>query len=318
MSEKRELTKEEKKKMIEYYHEGCAIGMATHDTGYDENVVEAAITEIYRMIGLNKPLIIWGDSPIDCIRKKKLLAEEPMEESAIRNEAVSDCWFGQHEIYWIQFYRFCTEVLGVKYDAEDEKKLYLWYDIAKNCNWWYPYDGAVFISRKPLAVNIEAAREFEIDNEKAWDIYQLHCDTGPAVEFPDIKLYSIHGVQVPEWLVETPAEKLDANKIKDIQNAEVRREFVRKIGVERIYEALGGKTLDSEVVSINDGTGMKEIKYELVTLTFGDKRDRPYLKMINPSIDTYHLEGVPPNTKTVREALKWRNWGVDTLPEVLT
>jgi hypothetical protein len=52
-------------------------------------------------------------------------------------------------------------------------------------------------------------------------------------------------------------------------------------------------------------------------LNLGDGRNRPYLKMINPSIGTYHIEGVHPECKTVKEALIWRNQSEET-PAVLT
>jgi hypothetical protein len=57
--------------------------------------------------------------------------------------------------------------------------------------------------------------------------------------------------------------------------------------------------------------------YELLILNMGDGRRRPYLKMKNPSIKTWHIEGVAPEIKTVKEALAWRN-GTDEAPEVLT
>ena len=75
--------------------------------------------------------------------------------------------------------------------------------------------------------------------------------------------------------------------------------------VELVLTKLGGKSLD------------KSGDYELVLLNLGDNRERPYLKMKNPSIGVWHLEGVPPGTKTVKAALEWRNQ-TTVAPEVLT
>lgn len=47
--------------------------------------------------------------------------------------------------------------------------------------------------------------------------------------------------------------------------------------------------------------------YELLWLGLEDGRTRPYLKMKNPSIGVYHIEGVHPTCRTVRQALNWRN-----------
>jgi len=50
-----------------------------------------------------------------------------------------------------------------------------------------------------------------------------------------------------------------------------------------------------------------------------DGRYRPYLKMLNPSISTWHIEGIHPDCKTIEQALAWRN-GEDKYekPEILT
>lgn len=141
----------------------------------------------------------------------------------------------------------------------------------------------------------------------------LHCETGPALVFEDgTELFAMNGVQVEPWLALTPAQEIDCHKIRDILNAEVRREFVRKVGVERLIQQLGGVVLDT------DGE-----MYELVALDLGDGRTpRPYLKMKNPSVPgLYHVEGVPPVIRTVREAINWRASGDPKqtwTPEILT
>ena len=47
--------------------------------------------------------------------------------------------------------------------------------------------------------------------------------------------------------------------------------------------------------------------YELLLLDLGDGRRRPFLKMTNPSTGDYEYQGVPPNCKTVEEAICFRN-----------
>lgn len=123
---------------------------------------------------------------------------------------------------------------------------------------------------------------------------QVHRANGPAIELPEDGRYYLNGVSVTKHLVMTPAEKLDPKMIFQEQNAEVRREIVRKIGMERIILKCGAKVLD------------KMDDYELLEFDIGDGRKRPYLKMRNPSIATWHIEGVPVGTKTVREALHFR------------
>ena len=129
-----------------------------------------------------------------------------------------------------------------------------------------------------------------------------------AIEYPDgWGVWALHGVRVPASLVTTAATDLDARKwIVKQPNAEVRREAVRKIGIERVCQQLGAMVTDRQGEM-----------YELLMLDIGDGRRRPYLKMRNASIGVWHVEGVHPNCKTVEEALKWRN-GTDLTPTVLT
>ena len=117
--------------------------------------------------------------------------------------------------------------------------------------------------------------------------------------------YSLHGVFVTEEIATTPAELLDPRIILEQNNAEVRHVVVRKIGIERVL-----KSLNAEVV---DHQGL----YQLVNLDLGDGRYRPYLKMLNPSTEEIHIEGVHPRIGTVKSALMWRN-GTDEVPEQLT
>jgi hypothetical protein len=111
-------------------------------------------------------------------------------------------------------------------------------------------------------------------------------------------VHALNGVRVPEWIVMTPAEKIDCHEFSKISNAEVRREFVRKVGVERLMVKLGSKMLD------------KQGDYELHSIPLGGRTgDWPYLKMLNPSIGVWHVEAVSKKCDTVEKALNFRNQG---------
>lgn len=122
-------------------------------------------------------------------------------------------------------------------------------------------------------------------------------------------IWALNGVRVPQALVETQADELDCTDwVVNQSNAEIRREAVRKIGVERVIQRLGGHSLDTHG------------DYELISLRLNGTRERPFLKMKNPSIGVWHVEGVAPHIKTVQQALNWRsgNEQEDWKPEVLT
>jgi len=167
-------------------------------------------------------------------------------------------------------------------------------NLAADCGWWVPYENFCILQEKTKEVHLK-------DN-------RIHNETGPAIAYSDgFELYGLNGVRVPKEIVMTPANDLDPAMILKETNAEVRREIVRKIGIHNIVEKLGGEVVD------------KKGHYELLLLDLQDGRKRPYLKMKNPSIDTWHVEGVPTEIKTVNEALAWRNGlTLFTNPEILT
>ncbi len=95
---------------------------------------------------------------------------------------------------------------------------------------------------------------------------------------------------------------MHADTILRETNAEIRREIVRKIGIEKVCKDLNAQPISHYRDEVN---GMN---YELLLLDLGDGRTRPYLKMRNPSIGVYHIEGVPPEITSAEQALIWRNY----------
>ena len=158
---------------------------------------------------------------------------------------------------------------------------------AVSCAWIFTT--SAILVRKPAVMHMNANGE-------------PYCAEGPAAVWKDhSEDWFLNGVRVPKELVTTKAEDLDPHIITQERNAEVRREIVRKIGIERVCDKLEAKVVD------------RWENYELLMLDIGGKDERsnprvyPYLKMKNPSIGVYHLEGVAPIIKTVQQALLWRN-----------
>jgi hypothetical protein len=145
-------------------------------------------------------------------------------------------------------------------------------------HWFLPYENICILSNHPVEIH---------RNNNG-----LHCDTGAALKYADgYSLWSLNGVKVTEEIVKTPWNKLDARIILKEQNAEIKRELVRKIGIEKVCKDLNAIVID------------KKDNYELLNLDLGDKNFRPYLKMKNPSLNLYCVEGVPIDCKTVDDAL---------------
>jgi hypothetical protein len=195
------------------------------------------------------------------------------------SEFLGSWWYwmpGQFEGWWLSYYEALREYCSFE-------KLEGLITVAENCAFAWTFPDVVVFCAPPVEIHRNAAG-------------QLHCETGAAIKFADgWGVWALNGVRLTQQIVETPASQLDPNLVTTTKNAEWRREIVRKIGIERICEALNAKCVD------------KDGDYELLMLTLGDRRKRPYLKMRNPSIGVFHIEGVSPECRTVQQALNFRN-----------
>ncbi len=180
---------------------------------------------------------------------------------------------------WCGWYEY-GKYIGVKFD---EKKYDLFLNFNSEVHFIIPYKNVAFISEKPIEIN--------------WENKRLHKDGDKAVKYSDgWGIYCLNGVRVPEYLVITPESRLDIEFFKKEKNVEVRTQFVRKYGIDRMRTL--GKIIDK----------MDRWDYELIDMSpiFTNINYAPYLKMKNPSTGTIHMEGVHPECKTVEMALKWR------------
>lgn len=239
---------------------------------------------------LFSPLVSQLRSPLDRQLDSKL--HSPLHRQLFRqlNKINNDWYLSLWWLSWCGYYDF-TKMIGVDFDID---KFDLLIGFLKNIIFCVPYDGIFFMSKKPININ--------------WKNKLLHCENGPAIEFKDgYGLWALNGVTVTKEVVETPADKLDPKLILNEKNAEVRREIVRKIGIERIVKELKAKVIN------------RWYDYELLELPIdGMSIKARYLKMINPSIGTIHIEGVPPDIETCEQALCWRVGGLKWEPEQLT
>jgi hypothetical protein len=196
-------------------------------------------------------------------------------------------FWGNLDIYWIAYYLFC-QYIGVDYEPRSKKLLSVYAQLSHYVSWWYPFENQILVSRKPIKLHL--------NKEK-----RLHCDGGPAMQFRDgFSIWSLNNVLVSKEIAETPGKDLDPHLILEEKNADVRREIVRKIGIERICQELNAKKIDTYKVGNNPNLFYDT--YDLLSLDLGDGRFRPYLKMLNASEHVYHIEGVLPSTKTAKEA----------------
>jgi hypothetical protein len=190
-------------------------------------------------------------------------------------------------LVWCGWYEYGKSI-GVKFQ---EKEYDLFINFNSEVNFIIPYKGVVFISEKPKKIK--------------WSNGILHSDGSPAIEYPDgYPLWALNGVTVPKYLAETPEGKLDIEFFKKEKNADVRAEFIRKFGIERM--AGMGKKIDSYKNHSNEW--YRKSEYELIDMSpiFQSVSYAPHLRMKNLTTGIWHLEGVAPECKTIDEAIKFR------------
>lgn len=255
------------------------------DDSYDIGLIRNGIDMLYKISDMESPEIIICPSPMAMAIESELKPGETID------------YLGNgYDSGWTAFYDY-FERIGVEYDEEFN------FTVWKN----FILKSGVFATVLCENVAFVCIRPNKVSTNINGD---LHCVDGPAIAWRDgYREYALNGVWVDEHIVMTPAEKLDPQLVLKEKNAEVRREMVRKIGVERLILKLGAKVID------------RQGDYELLDLNLGENNYRPYLKMLNPSIKTWHVEGVHPTCRTVQEAINWRKYGDKNRtwePEVLT
>ena len=328
------LTKEQEKKLIEYRDEGLRVGLSTET--FTHGFAKPRIDSFYEIaLKREKPKhLIIMDSPISAWLATCFLAQvrNQVEDQVrvqvwdqvgvqvrdqvgaqVRNQVgaqvltqvLTQAWdqiraqvgdqvrnqvgaqvksfiwpyfAGRYEPHWIKFYMFFLNELKCKIDKEKELRVL---NSTLFCDVIYPLiNGFCIISKNPTAIKM-------LDKK-------LHNPTGPSIEYADgFKIYSLFGVRVPEkYFTKTPTPK----EILAEKNAEVRMVLIKRAGIETMLSELDTKVLDSKD------------EYELIGIRLvPDGRYCEYLKMVNPSTGSIHVEGVAPDTKTVTQALMWRN-----------
>jgi hypothetical protein len=131
----------------------------------------------------------------------------------------------------------------------------------------------------------------------------LHNDSGPAIVFDSFKFHFLHGLTLEgedakRWIYRD-LKNIRPQEILQISNVDLRREVIRKVGIELVLDGLFHRVLDKQ----GDYTLLQ------VLLQANPWSACNFLKMLNPSIGCWHMEGVPNHLRTVEEALLWRNNG---------
>jgi hypothetical protein len=202
---------------------------------------------------------------------------------------------GSFNSAYFAFYDYFSDIIKIKYS---KKELYIIYRNTMKYGFIYPLKNICIVSKKPKLITKNGNG-------------RLHCENDAALKYDGFELWRLNGVRVPKELVLTPAEKLDCKKWISEPNVEIRREFIRKIGTERLFNELDSKIIDNGV----DHNGKP---CELRSLDLGNEIIGIGFKFEHASLPgIYGIEFVPPECNTISKALKFRN-GTKNKPLVLT
>lgn len=312
-----ELTKAQTEKMKDYVKMGLDIGLRT--TRIDKEKATKAINFFYNSIKMKTPEIIFVASPLEA---NKLI-------NKMKNNKTSEFYYDHISNLYISYYinsLFLAKEVVPENTVTPMLEEYLGY--FKEIHSSYLFDTVCIVSDFPVEINMT-------------DDGRLHKNGGPSVRYSDgFCTYSLNGIAVTKEVAEVKPENITKDMILKEVNADIRRELIRKLTSEQLITVLDSKVLDKKTFTITNTItkrkffmvkqGRKKVKklrkitkkvkqnltYELLSISVDGDRERPFLKMENPSLKgVFHVEGVRPEIKTVEEALKYRNGlNVFTLP----
>ena len=315
MSKKIEKLTPEQEAMFPVYRDKW-IKIGTDTARLDFATTEKTVNAFRKLIGMEEAPLIIAENPIEawvvCA-----LSEQGVAFDDLKTE-MATVFNGNPKKYEIpkaslpyqtgslfasvfSFYDYMLEEVGVEIDKDLYAKYKTWEQTAQiGCI--YPLDNLTVVCEKPSEVHL---------NENN----VLHRDGGPALSYTglgDFKVYALNGVRVPEWLAVTPDRDLDINRYNEIDNADVKAEFVRKVGIERFLSK--GKLIDTyDAYDKKKHEWWYKSEYELWDMSnmFDGLDYAPYLKMQNQSTQVWHMEAVSPECRTIEAAIKERFGGRD-------
>jgi hypothetical protein len=203
---------------------------------------------------------------------------ENPREGPLDNSCAGAWWRG-----WLILHDYLQRI-GIRYTPELSALLQLWFEQARHCHWWFPYNGIVLASERPSAVCLDGRG-------------RLHSASGAALAYGDgSELHAWQGVPVEPHVIFNPA----AITVADVEreaNAEVRRILIERYGWRRYILDCGAEVVDSipddhPIVGLRGARLLRKmlsgesepiIYLDMLNSTPGpDGTPRRYLQRINP------------------------------------
>ena len=315
-----ELTEAQKAKFPEYVKKWINIGCNTDRLSYEETLDIVNDVQVHLLNRKATPVVIF-DNPIEAWVACNYAHYHDVKPNDLKSKVkefftnkkkieiepfVMPHLTGSFDSSIYSFYDVFRNELGIKFNSYDENtkkevdltKKYERWEATSKIGMIFPLEHVAIVSEKPTIINRN-------ENNVA------HCDGGPAISYAgieDFHIYMLNGVRVPEWLAVEHSSKIDINRYKELTNADIKMEFVRKIGIERMLNL--GKKIDSYEKYTN--TWWNKSQYELWDMSClfqGSVSYAPHVKMLNQTTGVWHVEAVSPKCRNLAEALNERFGG---------
>ncbi|MGW1891305.1 DUF6745 domain-containing protein [Streptomyces sp. NPDC002004] len=195
-------------------------------------------------------------------------------EQAVRL-VLLDAVLGQHDAAWLAAFE----------GRDDGGTLDGIAAVARAAGWWWPYEKAVVVCERPVELHRDEAG-------------RLDRGDGPALAFPDgFALHAWRGMPVPAAFLGELAG-LTPRRIREEENAELRRVMLEYYGYDRYLEESGAEPVQRDEAGV------------LWRIELDGDEPLVMVEVVNstPEPDgthrTYWLR-VPPRTRTAREGVAW-------------
>lgn len=243
-------------------------------------IAQVEIESLYTLRGFARPTVIWKSSIPEAI---KYIVKKYLDGDAPHPWDYAELWGAAYfrsddriELATLDFY--------TRIGLLEEPAILPLLAIAKRVDvWWALRDEAVVVGN--------FARITRDSLDRASNL------SGPAIHYADgHEIFAIENCRVPKHVVTDP-NQIQISEIKALTSSEVRRIWIRQMGIRRyLLETM------AETVDVDGGLpGPGGAPRALLKDTFGDK----WLLVTDGSTDRLYYLPVPRASATCREAHQW-------------
>ncbi len=262
MNQKLEMTSARQAIIDAAIPEYLSVGLSTEPADFE--TAKETIAGIYDRIGRKRPYFVQLDSPLAAELYIQLYCEAfpgegtpsdrrtqlwdqlvdqlgtqlraqletQLGDSTQTSRGYMGTWFWGSQDAHIWGYYDTARRMGVIYPPEANALLDDHLAVSRSIGWWYPFNDMCILTNRPDTISRDESN-------------RLHSEVGPALKYRDgYALYSVHGVRVPQWVIEDRAQ-LTVEQIENETNAEIKRVMVELFGQDR-YVLESGATIISQ------------------------------------------------------------------------